>query len=479
MLPTAAPARVLSRFDATCIVIGAIIGSGIFFNPSRIASLVDTGNLALLAWALGGFIAMCGALVFAELGRRYNSSGAQYDILRDSYGPLPAFLFVFCNATGTQACAIGIIAVLCTQNLAAAAGFATPQGWQLMGVASLLIALLATANIIGVRWGSRIQNFTVMCKIATLLAITALAAFAAPDNAAAIAAQPHDGKLSPFAGVLAGLVSASFAYGGWQQALWISGEVRDPRRNLPWAIILGVSIVIVVYLLANWAYLHLLGVHGVAETEVLAADAVATVYPTYGRRAVAAAVGISTFGVLNSQLLSGPRLIYGMARDGRFFRVFGRLSPYFGTPVACILLLAIPAIALLFIAGDKRMDYLLTGAVFIDTVFFALTGAALFIVRRKFKAADSAGEPGFRVPLYPLIPILFILGQIAGMIGTFVDEDVRAASYIGVAWILAGFLLYLIKFRRRDPAAPPPAVTASPTPSSSSLPRSPLPPASP
>jgi amino acid transporter len=462
----AAPARVLNLRDATCVVIGAIIGVGIFFNSSRMAALVGDGGLLLLAWAIGGVIAMCGALVFAELGGRYHSSGAQYEVLRDAWGPLPAFLFVFCNATGTQAGAIGIIAVVCAKHLGEAAGGGAPEGYRLLGIAGLLIVALAAANIVGVRWGSRIQNATVYAKVFTLLAITAIAALASgPAESAgadATGVGAADERMSPVKGIMTALVSAFFAYGGWQQALWISGEIRQPRRNIPRSIILGVSLVIAVYLLANWAYLRLLGVEGVAASNTLAADAVAKSFPEIGKRLVAAAVGVSAFGVLNSQLLSGPRLIYGMAHDGRFFKVFGRLSPRFGTPVPAILLLAIGALVLLGAAGPDGIDKILTGAVFIDAVFFILTAAALFVLRQRWAgeaagtgvgndaASVGAGEQPFRVPLYPLAPLVFIAGQLAGMVGIYLDEKVRQASYIGAAWIAVAVVVYVVCFRKKS-----------------------------
>ncbi|MGE3107392.1 MAG: APC family permease [Phycisphaerales bacterium] len=444
-----APRRVLGLADASCVVIGAIIGVGIFFNPSRIASLTGDPTLALTSWLIGGFIALCGALVFAELGGRYHNSGAQYDILRDCFGPLPAFLFVFCNATGTQACAIGIISLICAQHLVAAIGLTPVTGWRLVTIAACLISLLALANIAGVKWGSRIQNFTVACKVFTLLAITAVAALLAkaPPDSAPVAATLESTR--PLAGVVAGLVPALFAYGGWQQALWISGEVKHPHRNVPRAIILGVLVVVAAYMLVNWGYLRLLGIQGVADSKVLAADAVATVYPRFGARVVALAVAISAFGVLNSQLLSGPRLIFGMARDGRFFATFARLSPRFGTPAGAILLLAVPAILLIAVAGQGGIDYLLNGAVFIDCVFFILTGASIFVLRRRH-AGDTpppGSERRFRMPLFPLVPILFILGQLGAVVGSVLDPAVRSASYIGALWILVGVIVFAWRFR--------------------------------
>ncbi len=270
-----------------------------------------------------------------ELGGMYHDCGAQYQILRDSSGPLPAFLFVFCNATAIQPGTMGIIAVVCANHLALAAGRQPPQSWLLMAIAGGLILLLAIANIVGVRWGSRVQNLTVIAKVIALLAVTMLAVLLAPERAEGVAttATAPANAINPVTGVLAALIPALFAYGGWQQALWIAGEVRQPARTLPRAIVGGVLIVIAVYLLANWSHLRLLGAEGVAHSGAVAADAVSVVWPDVGARIIAAAVAVSAFGVLNAQLLSGPRLIFGMACDGRFFRPFASLHPRRGTPV--------------------------------------------------------------------------------------------------------------------------------------------------
>ncbi len=455
------PARTLGGIDATCVVIGAIIGVGIFFSPSQVAALTGTPALALLAWSIAGVIALCGALTFAELGARYSSPGAQYEILRDTYGAFPAFLFVFCNATAVQAGATAIIGIICAENIAvvarssadAAAG--PPSQAFILTLSAALILGVILANAAGVKWGARIQNLTVFAKVFTLLAVTAIAIFAAPESPA-IAAEPIKkiGELGPFLGVLAALVPILFAFGGWQHALWISGEVKNPRTTLPRSILVGVCIVVAVYLLANWAYLHLLGVQRVADSKALAADAVATVFPAFGGRVIAAAVALSAFGVLNAQLLSGPRLVYAMARDGRFFSIFGTLHPRLGTPLAAIAMLGGTALILLFVAGKDGVDKLTTGVVFIDTIFFALTGIALLVLRKRAAKVTSPDQPrpepdGFRVPLYPFIPLVFIIGEVGVLVGAYVNQDRRDAAYIGIAWLVVAAILYLVMYRRR------------------------------
>lgn len=451
------PVRVLSGFDAACIVIGAIIGVGIFFNPSGVVRLTGTAPLALLAWGVGGVIALCGALTFAALGRRYHASGAQYQILRDSYGPLPGFMFVFCNATVIQPGAIAIISLICAQHFIFALLGAQARPQAAFATAGVLIATLAGANIVGVRWGSRIQNLTVVCKIAALLAVAAAAAFFSrgvpwTDIRPPVEAPANEGTRA-IVGVLAALVPAFFAYGGWQHALWISGEVRQPRRNLPRAIVGGVAIVVVVYLLANWAYLHLLGVQGVADSKALAADAVRTVLPGSGARLIAAAVGISAFGVLNAQFLSGPRLLYGMAADGRFFAPFARLHARFRTPTASIILLGGAGLILLAAAGLQRqaVETLVNGVVAVDSVFFGLTGAAVLVLARRGRA-KTPEQREQTAPLrslgYPIIPLCFVVGEIGIVAGSLLNDSNRHAALLGLGWIALAAALYAARFRR-------------------------------
>jgi amino acid transporter len=440
------PQRVLNQFDATNVVVGAIIGVGIFFNPTRVAELAGSGGLALAAWALAGAIALCGALTFAELGSRYFASGAQYEVLRDAYGTGAGFCFVLCNATAIQAGAIAAIALICVEYIAVAVKADPPTGWLHAGLAALLTLGITGANIVGVRWGARIQNLTVVAKVLTIVAITLLALFASSGPEPLRSARSPAGALE---GVLAALLPAFFAYGGWQHALWIAGEIRDPARNVPRAIIAGTVIVVVVYLLANVAYLRLLGYEGVKASHTVAADAVGAVLPSVGRQILAAAVAVSAFGVLNAQLLSGPRLLFGIARDGRFFVPLGDVHRRFGTPARAIALLSIMGIALLALStaatqlhvGRREVDLILACSVTIDGVFFALTGAALIILRRK---GLFPGGEGFRTPGYPMVPLLFVIGTACMVVGAFFAADSRDATIFGIAWIAAAVAFYAI-----------------------------------
>lgn len=437
------PARVLGGVSATCVVIGAIIGVGIFITPNEVAQTTERESLVLLAWALGGFLAICGALVFAELGGMFTGDGAQYAILRDGYGPLPAYLFVFCIATIIQPGTITLIALTCAKYLLLAADISNPPGWWLLLLAALMIGLLTAANVIGVKVGASIQNLTVYGKVLALVAVTLLAVFASPESVKAseanVAAAPMH---APAVALMAALVPVLFSFGGWQQVMWIAGEVREPKRNLPRAIIIGVLIVIVVYLSVNWAYLELLGFEKLRDSSTVAADAVGHVY-SWGRSVIAGAVAISAFGVLNANILTGPRLVYGMARDGRFFPVFARLAPRFGTPAASIVFTSALALVMLFVAGNELFTQLLFAVVLIDVVFFLLTVSALFIFRKTMKDVERP----IKCPGYPVVPVIFLLGELGALVASFLTITWTAIA--SLAWIAAGLLTYFLWFRRR------------------------------
>ena len=442
--PTTLP-RVLTLWDATCVVIGAIIGVGIFFTPRDVANVTGSAPAALLAWGIGGVIALLGAFTFAELGRLKPLAGGQYHVLRDAFGAMPAFLFVFCNLTAVQAGAVAIIAILCAQNLGLALYGHDPPGTWVLAVGTLMTWALVAVNWIGVKSGSRLQDVTVVAKLAILAALVLVAIAFEP------AALPAAGSAAPgaaaaplgFASLFTGVIITLFAYGGGQQVLWVAGEVVDPRRNVPRALVLGVGIVVVGYLAANWAYLDLLGFERVRAAKALTAEAISTVSPGLGRRIAAGAVAISAFGVLNAQFLTGPRLTWAMARDGQFFGAFGRLDRRFATPAPAILLLGVLASALLLGLGLDRTDLLTTGVVVVDAVFFALTGFALPLLRRR--AAPEDRGPAW----IAAAAIGFSVLQLLAITAAVMQKDARAVALSGFGWIAAAALTWVVWFRPR------------------------------
>jgi len=438
---TRALPRVLGLWDATCVVVGAIVGVGIFFNPRDVALISGGAGAAMLAWGVGGVVALLGAITFAELGRMRPVAGGQYHVLRDAFGRPPAFLFVFCNLTAVQAGGVAIIAIVCAQNLAVALHGTDPgEAWTL-GVATLLAWVLAGVNVAGVRSGAGLQNATVVLKLLAIGAVIALAALVPPG--AGPAAEASAPRPITFPSLFAGVTLTLFAYGGWQQALWMAGEVRNADRVVPRAILLGVAVVVAVYLAANWAYFDLLGFGGVREARALAADAISVWSPGLGRRLAAAAVALSAFGVLNAQFLTGPRLTWAMARDGAFFAPFARLSPRFATPAAAIVLLAVLSTALTLGLGLARTDLLTTGVVVVDAVFFALTGLALPILRRRHPGGDH------RPKWLNAAAVAFAALELLAVAGSLMQKDVRVVALSGLGWIVAAAATWALFFARR------------------------------
>ena len=433
-------ARVLGLWDATCVVIGAIIGVGIFFSPADVARVAGNAPAALIAWVVGGVVALLGAFTFAELGRLRPFAGGQYHVLRDAYGRAPAFLFVFCNLTAVQAGAVAIIALLCAQNLGVVLHGEVPGGPWVVAVATAMSWILVLANVVGVRAGAGLQNATVVLKLVALAGLVVLATVV--DGGVPAAETIVEPSALTFASLFAAVTLTLFAYGGWQQGLWMAGEVVDAPRVLPRAIVLGVLVVLAAYLAANWAYLDLLGFAGVSGSRALAADAYGAASPGLGRRIAAAAVAVSAFGVLNAQFLTGPRLTWAMAREGQFFAPFARLHARFATPAAATLLLGGIATALLVFQGIDRTDLLTTGVVVVDAAFFALTGLALPLLRRR-------SPPGERGPGWIVIAaIAFAVLELMAIAGSLLQRDMRPVALSGIGWIGAGLLTWVLFFRR-------------------------------
>ena len=446
--PTATPRalrQVLGLWDATCVVVGAIVGVGIFFNPRDVARISGSVGAAMAAWCVGGVIAVLGAITFAELGRLRPVAGGQYHVLRDAFGRPPAFLFVFCNLTAVQAGGVAIISIVCAQNLAVALHGTAPSDPWTLGVATLLTWVLVGVNVVGVRSGAGLQNTTVVLKLLAIAAIVALAAMM--PSAGTSASIVVGSRPMTFPALFAGVTLTLFAYGGWQQAMWLAGEMRDADRTLPKAILIGVAIVVAVYLSVNGAYFHLLGYGGVRDSKALAADAISMGSPGLGRRLAAAAVAVSAFGVLNAQFLSGPRLTWAMARDGAFFPPFARLSSRFATPVAAIVLLGVLATVLTLGLGLARTDQLTTGVVVVDATFFALTGLALPILSRR----DAMAGRG-RV-WRSAAAIAFAVLELMAIAGSLLQKDVRIVALTGLGWIVAAAATWVLFFARRPSPA--------------------------
>ena len=436
--------RALGPFDATMVVIGGIIGTGIFVNPYIVARILNSTPLVLAAWITGGLVAIAGAFAYAELGQQQPQAGGPYVYLRDAWHPLVGFLYGWALLLMIEAGAMAAVALNFARYALRLVG--QPEA-NLTVIAAAAIVLLTIVNYIGVKPGSRVVNASVLLKVA---ALAVLIMFAWWGHASTHWwTETREGAPSGALAFGAALIPILFAYGGWQKVTTVAEEMRDPRRDLPRSLIIGTLIVIAIYVLANIAYLRTLGLSGLAGTETPAASVAGLWLGATGARFISATIAISTFGFLNLSILASPRVYFAMARDGAFFPALARLHPRFQTPGTAILLQS--AWALLLLVTGKYED-LLNTVVFADWVFFGLTVAGLFLLRRRF-----AGRVGFRTPGYPWLPAAFVLVAVSVVFSAIRTAPARSA--IGAGLLALGVPVYYWFKRSTAPSAttdPPP-----------------------
>ncbi|HEY4320692.1 MAG TPA: amino acid permease [Gemmatimonadales bacterium] len=424
-------ARRLGLFSATMMVIGGIIGSGIFLNPAVVAARVRTPFLTLTAWGMGAVIALIGAFVFAELGQRRPLVGGGYAYLREAFGPLAGFMYAWALLLVMATGAIAAVAMTFAFYLGALMGW--PPSVEPI-VATLAIVVLTLINIRGVRPGAWTQNVFTILKL-TAIAALILAAFVATPHPVAVAPAPLTSGSLIFFALAAALVPVLFAFGGWQQTNFIAEELINPERDLPRALVIGVIGVVVAYLLVNMAYLRALGIGGLATSTAPAADTMGVVAGSVGRRLISIGIVASTFGFLNLVILVSPRVYQAMARDGLFFSSFAKLHRTWRTPVAALALQGVWAIMLLL---WKEYGNLLDYVVFGDWIFFGLNAIGLFVLRRH----DGGRRVTFMTPFHPVSTLIFVAAALYVVIGSVASNPINAAW--GSALLLAGIPIYLI-----------------------------------
>lgn len=434
--------RRLGTFDATMVVVGGIVGAGIFLNPAIVAQRVGTPTMILLAWGIGGAIALLGAFCFGELGARLPAAGGGYVYLRDAFGPLPAFLYGWAQLLVMNTGGIAAVAITFAAYAVDLAG--AGEVW-IKPLAVGAIVLLSGANAAGVRFGAWIQNtFTVLKLLALVMLVAAgawLWARTAPPPAAVLPPEPQSGRVLAMG---TALVAVLFAYGGWQHANNIAEEIVDPVRRLPRSLLLGVALVVTVYVAANAAYLAALGPGGLAASTAPAAAALRAAAGSWGGVAIALGVTCSTFGILNVLILSPPRIYRAMAADGLFFASVSRIDPRTRTPRVGIWVQAVWAV-ILTLSGTYAQ--LLDWVVFGDWIFFGLIVLTLVVYRARDRR-DGAAPPAFTVPAYPLLPALFVAAAAFVVYSSVVSNPLNALY--GTLLIGAGVPAFLL-WKRRAP----------------------------
>ena len=391
--------RKLGLFSGTMAVVGGIIGGGIFRTPATVAERLGSPGAVLLTWVIGGVVALIGAFVWGELGQRRPRAGGGYVYLRETFGPLPAFLYAWTLVLVIATGAIAAVAVTFADYTLALLG--APHQYS-VALAVGAIVLLSGINYVGVRPAAITQNIFTILKLAAIAALIATGlGLGAPAPPSATPSPPLH-----FSAFGAALVPVLFTYGGWQQTNFIAEEIIDPERNLPRALVLGVVVVVTVYLLTNLAYLRVLGHAGLAASTAPAADVMQRALGPGGGRLIAAGIAVSSFGFLNLVILVTPRVLQAMAADRLFFQQLATLHPVYHTPTLAIVALAVCAIALTLTGTfGQLVDYVTFG----DWIFFGLTAAGLFVYRRRDARAGAEQRVTFRVPGYPYTVALFVL----------------------------------------------------------------------
>ena len=427
----------LGAFDAVMIVAGAVVGVGIFINPSEVARLLPSPPAILLAWVLGGLAAMMGGIACSKLGRRFPRAGGLYVYLREAYGPAVAFLYGW---TVLLAIFSGVTAAISLTFARYASVLLPALAGHERAVAAALVAALALVNYRGLRTSGNVQNVLSMAKLAGI-AMLALLALTTGGGGKAI---PLGGPAPGPGGFLLALFPVFMTYGGWYTLTFLAADVRSPERNLPIGIVGGIALVIATYALVNAAYMRVLTVDEIARSPAVAAEMAGRILGGRGAGVLAALVVVSAPGAVNVLILSGSRLYYAMAKDGLFFASAARLHPRYGSPAWSIAAQALWSGALLF---SHTYGQLLQGTMFAEWTFFALIGLSLFVF--------AAREPGFyRGAGERVLIVASAVGftaVAAAVVGNALFQSPRQAL-VGVAVMLAGLPVYAMWRGRRSAA---------------------------
>jgi APA family basic amino acid/polyamine antiporter len=440
-------AKELTLYGLIMVAIGSCIGSGIFVTPSQIAGLIPSSTLILLVWALGGLIALTGALTFGELGALFPSAGGIYVFLKEAYGGWLGFLYGWAYLVIITSGSIAVLSLAFTHYLS----FFIPMGntWKII-TSIITISVLTTLNIFRAKFGEIFSNIFTGLKIIGILVIIGFGFFFGNSELSfsdLTLPVPTGPGVSAFGVALTGVL---FSYGGWQHASFLAGETKNPSRNVPLAMITGAIVVTFIYLLVNISYMLLLPVNTIISSEKVAAEAVSTIMPS-GGMLVAGLIAISTVGTIGIYTLSAPRIYYAMASDGLFFKSIAKVHPRFRTPVNAIIAQSAWSIALLLFWGT--LENLITYTVSVEWIFFILAAAGIFIFRKKLKNVERP----YKAFGYPVTPLIFIVINTWFVINIMINKPLHMA--IGAGFLIVGVPVFLV-FKRRQKLAPEGTETA-------------------
>ncbi len=435
-------ARSIGLWSAMAVVIGSTIGSGIFRSPAGIADKLPGPFPMLLAWVAGGIFALCGALTIAEIASAYPKTGGIYVFLKEGWGDATAFTFGWAQLVMIRAASLGAIAITCAEYFFRVMGWSLEQAMPVRYAAAAAILLTASFNVRGAKVGAAFTNFTVLAKYGGLLFIVIVAlSYGIPTNGIAHftpALPPGSLNISAFG---LALVSTLWAFDGWADVSYNGGEVKDPQKNLPRALIGGTLLVMAIYLAANVAYLSVLSIEEMRVSRLVAADVAQRVIGPAGVIFVSVTVMISTFGTLNAVLFTSPRIFFAMAADGLFFKPVASVHPTWGTPwVAIILTAALGALFVLLRSFEQLADAFVTAFL----PFYFLAVASIFKLRQ-----NPEYRPAFRVPLYPVVPGLFMAAVLYLLGNALINPASRWQTALVLGVCLTGIPVYKLTVGRK------------------------------
>ncbi len=423
----------LNLFGLTMIAVGSCIGSGIFVTPYEIVEAVPHHAYVLIIWALGGLIALTGALTFAELGGMYPKAGGVYVFIKEAFGERLGFLYGWVILLVINTGALAALGMALAEYIT----FFVPLSAEDKVIFAILVVLgLTLVNGLGVQLSQALASlFTALKLLAMLGIIVAGLFFFEPENVNLNFNLTENTPPSLFSALLIGLIGVLWSFGGWHHASYLAGETKNAQKNVPRAMVLGAGIVTLMYVLINLAYMLLLPLSEIVQTARVAGDAVESVIPAGGKM-VAVAIAISIFGTISIYTMSAPRIYFAMAKDGIFFQQLAIVHPRFRTPLNAMLVQAFWAIALLIFWGT--FSNLITYVTFMDIAFMAIGGGAIFVLR--IKKPDA--ERPYRVWGYPLIPAIFVGISTAFVINTLVQRPVQAMA--GLIFTVIGLLMFYL-----------------------------------
>jgi APA family basic amino acid/polyamine antiporter len=433
--PTSSLPRVLGSWDIVSIVVGGVIGSGIFLVPKDIAAAVGSPLLIMAVWVVGGLLSLFGALTFAELGAAYPQAGGMYIYLREAFGPLLSFLFGWTLFLVIDSGAIATLAVAFSFKYLPYFFPISPAGTKL--IAAGLIAFLVLVNILGTRWGANLQNLLTIIKFAALVGVCGAVFLFAPGNPRHwVEPAPQAFSLDLLSAFGVAMIASLWAYKGWESATYSAGETKRPERNIPLGLVAGTFIIIGIYIVANLAYLYVFPAGEIAQSDRIAAQAMNKAIGPLGAGIVALVILFSITGAANQNFLCSPRVYYAMARDGLFFKQVAAVHRRFLTPHVSILVIGAWSVVLVLFFGT--FERLFTYVIFGQWIFFGLTGAAVMVLRVK---KPDLPRP-YKTFGYPVIPLIFILS--AALIALNALRGSPRDTLIGLLVIFLGVPIYFL-----------------------------------